>query len=288
MSRSVFDDAVVAYANVAQFGPGQRVDNRLVESRMLLWCKSGRGGVTANDQRYSLEPGRYLILPWKHRIVYQAEVADPFQLAGIHIIPRYRRGHKVVFNVDHGTSSPLAGCTSRADVEIPAVHSLRQRTFGAAEPLAHLAEYVLGVFLHGTPTEWLARQMAPALLHECVQAAEQRRAFAPDAPPELERMMQYVAMHVSQPLSLCDLVDFSGLSAATVGRMYRKHLHTTPVAWIQQRKMTQAGALLRTRRLSVVEVGEQVGIPDPHYFTKCFRKHMGQSPRDYRRSRHGL
>jgi len=31
----------------------------------------------------------------------------------------------------------------------------------------------------------------------------------------------------------------------------------------------------------VAQVGEQVGIPDPYYFSKCFKKATRVSPREY-------
>jgi len=84
-------------------------------------------------------------------------------------------------------------------------------------------------------------------------------------------------------LSLSHLVEFTKLSPSTVGRLFRTHLHTTPVAWITKMKMEKAKLLLRARRLSVAEVAAQVGIPDPYYFSKCFKKETGSAPLAYRR-----
>ena len=96
-------------------------------------------------------------------------------------------------------------------------------------------------------------------------------------------MRQYVIARLHQPLSLRDLVEFSRLSPSTVGRLFRERLQMTPVAWIMRLKMERAQMLFRTRRLSVNEVGEQVGFSDPYYFSKCFKKASGLSPRDYRK-----
>ena len=60
------------------------------------------------------------------------------------------------------------------------------------------------------------------------------------------------------------------------------------MTWVLQVKMERARVLLRTRRLSVAEVGAAVGIADPYYFSKCFKKVIGQSPQAYRQSAHWL
>lgn len=278
----------MVYANIAQLGPRQRIEHSRVESRMLLWCRAGRGMVIANGQRCPMEPGRYLILPWGHQIAYRASEDDPFLLAGIHIIPRHSRDKAVTYGVAHRPEDPLRGVAWRGDVALPSLRTLKQGMLDPASPLTHLAQYVLGLFVRGTPPEWLARQLAPPLLEELVLAAQQRSVYSPEAPLALERIVQYAQTRLAFPLSLSDLVTFSGLSPSTVGRMFRKHLRTTPVVWIQRQKMQLAGNLLRTRRLTIAEVGEHVGIPDPYYFSKCFHKHTGSSPRDYRRARHWL
>jgi len=278
----VFPNAVVVHANNAQFAPGQKVSYSRVESRMLLWCKAGSGTVTANDRRCELTPGRYLVLPWAHRIAYQASQHDPFLLAGIHVVPRHASGRPIRYDVAHQPDHELAGVGYRRDVPIPALRGVKEGTFQPTGALPQLAEYIVRVFLRGHPPAWQARQLAQQLLHELIRAEDQREVYDHGVPPELERLKQFVLFHRRQPLSLRDLVEFSKLSPATIGRLFRRYLHTTPVSWIQRVKIECASELLRTRRLSVAEVAAQVGIPDPYYFSKCFRKITGQSPRAYR------
>lgn len=288
MPADRFADAIVVYANNAQFSPGQRRLFSRVESRMLLWCKAGKGTVTANKLTCDFEPGRYLFLPWGHSIAYEASTHDPFFLAGIHIIPRHARERTVTYDVAHHPDHPVAGATFRRDLKIPAMAGVKQGTLDPNEPLTQLAEYIVGVFIRGNPPEWQARQLAQQLLHELVLAERKREVYDHGVPPALERMKQYILFNIQRPLSLSHLVGFAKLSPSTIGRMFRDHLHTTPVTWILRVKMRRARTLLRTRRLSVAEVGEQVGISDSYYFSKCFKKETGYSPLEYRRQRHWI
>ena len=45
--------------------------------------------------------------------------------------------------------------------------------------------------------------------------------------------------------------------------------------------------MLDTTPLSVREIGERIGYQDPYYFTRCFRRVMGFSPRAYRKTLRG-
>ena len=278
--------AVVVHANFAQLAPRQDISYSQVESRMLLWCKAGTGTVTVNGRKVAFDAGQLLWIPWRHAIRYKASEDDPFLLGGVHLIPHHASRRSVTFEVAHDPQHRLAGARWRQDCQLAGIPEFRLRRLAPAEPLSHLLEYVVGVFLCGPPPSWLARQLAGLILHE--MAAVERAAPPPEGPPELERMKQFIEFHPSRPLSLRDLSEFARLSPATVCRLFRTHMNTTPVTWIGRVKMDRARTLLRTHRHSIAEVGVAVGIADPYYFSKCFKKATGQSPQAYRRTAHWL
>lgn len=278
-----FPNAVIAHANCAQFTARQTILNPCVKSRMIVWCKAGTGVVTANGSVCPFETGRYLLLPWGHSIKYEASSEDPFFVGGIHIIPDHRTDHAVTFDVAHHDRHPLAQASFRRDLKIRELPRLKLGWLDAQAPLGHLLEYIMRVFVRKNPGEWMARWMARQLLCELIFSEQRSEVHDHGIPPEIERMKQFIAFHLARPLSLRDLVEFTKLSPSTVGRLFREHLKTTPVTWILRMKTERAKTLLRTRRLSIADVGASVGIPDPYYFSKCFKKETGRSPLEYRR-----
>jgi len=278
-----FANAVIAYANYAQFGPNERVLNPRVMSLMILWCKAGTGEVTVNGTTCAFDAGRYLILPWGHAVNYRASREDPFLLAGVHLIPDHSKNRPVAFEVAHTEHHPLAHAPFRRDASISELAGLKSGWLSEHVPMTHLLEYIVNLYLRGLPPEWLARQLAQQLLGEMVRCQRHGESTERSASREIERIRQYVDRRLSRQLSLRDLVEFTHLSPSTVGRLFREHLRTTPVEWITRQKMERAEVLFRTRRLSTAQVGEQVGFSDPYYFSKCFKKATGRSPRDYRK-----
>lgn len=275
--------AAVVYANAYQFGSKDRIHYPTVQSRVLLWCKSGYGEVRVNGQHYALAVDRFLVLPWEHAITYQADAKEPFLVAAIHLIPHHSYSHDVVFQVAHFPESPLYGLPWRRDRLLGLGSGVHHGVISWNGGLGYLAEYILHVFMRGNPSEWQARYLARLLIEEVHVALGPSGQTAPRLPVALQQIMQYVRDHRQQALRLKELADFSGKSSSTVTRLFQRHLNCTPNQWIQRYRMEQARRLLRSSRMPVAEVGRAVGIGDQYYFSKLFKKMIGQSPLVYRK-----
>lgn len=275
--------AAIVYANAFQFGSNDRIHYPEVHSRMFMWCKSGRGVVRANKVNYTLTPDHYLMLPWGHTVSYQADRNDPFMIAAIHFIPDHDYNHDIVYQVAHFPENELFGLPWRRDRELFLGNQVHSGVISWSGTLGYLVEYILHLFLRDNPGEWQARYLAQLLIEELLNALEPTAHYSQSIPGELQQIMQYVRNHVTRPLSLDELSQFSGKSASTVTRMFRRNLNCTPNQWIQSYRIELACRLLRTSRLLVAEVGRSVGIDDQYYFSKLFKKMTGTSPLAYRK-----
>ena len=54
-------------------------------------------------------------------------------------------------------------------------------------------------------------------------------------------------------------------------------------AYVREIRIKTAMELLNTTEWRISEVAREVGIPDYNYFTKVFKKYMGQTPSQYRK-----
>ncbi len=64
----------------------------------------------------------------------------------------------------------------------------------------------------------------------------------------------------------------------------RRALGATAAQLIRDRVMLEAMRLLAHAELSVAAIGEQLGFDDPAYFSRCFKKHSGRTPLEFRQS----
>jgi AraC-like DNA-binding protein len=270
-------------ANNFQFAPDQRVTNTPVRSRMLLWCKAGRGQVRVNTETLTFEAGDVLLTPWAHTITYTADAREPFLVAGIHVIPHERPGSPQVWGVAHKPDELPELAQSRSDAPWPGLTGLRHGHFDEETPLQPLAEYVVRHCRSASAPEADLRTLAALLVAEMATFFNQARPAARHLPLELQRARQYLDDHLRQPLYLAEAATVAGHSVSWLHRQFQRELQTTPAQYILTARIRIARHLLATSTLGIAEVGQAVGIDDPYYFSKLFKRYVGVAPRAYRR-----
>src|ERR1700761_4877010 len=83
-------------------------------------------------------------------------------------------------------------------------------------------------------------------------------------------------------LSLRDVAREVGLTPGHLTTVLRRRTGRTVQDWIIERRMAEARRLLAETDVPVAEVARRVGMPDPGYFSRLFRRTHGASPRTWR------
>lgn len=86
-----------------------------------------------------------------------------------------------------------------------------------------------------------------------------------------------------RPYRLEELAAAAGMSVTHYCAHFRQLTGFAPVDFLIRQRVRQACRLFDTTTSTVQEVAAAVGYDDPYYFTRCFRRVMGRSPRDYRK-----
>lgn len=105
---------------------------------------------------------------------------------------------------------------------------------------------------------------------------------------KLRKAITYIQTHISEPISLDTLCGVCHVSKQQLIRYFKSELGTTPIAYINQMKVSRTKEYLqRHPEKSISEVCAELGFDDPLYFSRLFSKIYGESPSKYRhRVRH--
>lgn len=104
------------------------------------------------------------------------------------------------------------------------------------------------------------------------------------SPREFPRtVLGYIRRNVTDPsLRTSGVAEALGVSSRTVQSVFER-MATTTSAFILSERLRLAAERLRVSHASITQVALDCGFNDPAYFSRCFHKHYGQTPREYSR-----
>jgi AraC family transcriptional activator of pobA len=102
--------------------------------------------------------------------------------------------------------------------------------------------------------------------------------------PLLAEVFTVIDRRLGEPLSLRDVADELGMTPGHLTTVVRRRTGRTVQEWIIERRMAEARSLLSDTDMPVGEIARRVGMSDPGYFSRLFRRTHGTSPRQWRGS----
>ncbi len=99
------------------------------------------------------------------------------------------------------------------------------------------------------------------------------------------RFIESVFAECDLRIQVSEYAERLGISQDYLQKVLRRFTGKSPVVWVHEAVILQAKALLAGTDMTIGEISAQVGVEDPAYFSRLFKKHTGFTPIQYRRSR---
>jgi two-component system, response regulator YesN len=103
------------------------------------------------------------------------------------------------------------------------------------------------------------------------------------------QVKDYLEKNMADPeLGLANTAAAFFVSPGHLGRIMKKETGQTFVEYLTGLRIHKAELLLKTTELKGYQIGEMVGITDPHYFSILFKKNLGVSVNEYRNDKNSM
>jgi AraC family transcriptional regulator len=102
------------------------------------------------------------------------------------------------------------------------------------------------------------------------------------APHVLRRVVEFMHANMDKKISLKDLADCADLSLSHFSFQFRASTNQSPHQYMLRLRVERSKELLADSRLSVLDVGLEVGFRNQQHFATVFRNSVGVPPSVYR------
>lgn len=132
----------------------------------------------------------------------------------------------------------------------------------------------------------MSEQLAMNLLERLLIRCYEESSLADHAPMDhrILEACQILSASLSAEVSIEELAEQVFLSPSRLAHLFREQVGVSIVRWREDQRIIRAKLLLQTTPLPVAVIGQQTGYDDQLYFSRVFKKRVGVSPSEYRKS----
>jgi two-component system response regulator YesN len=163
-----------------------------------------------------------------------------------------------------------------------AKHEPEWTTFTLNRLNKHIEEILVFAHSFEEVCEAFCQMMSP-LFHDASEATKTED----DSSSLYLRVTAYLTAHLSEPLTMNDVIDQFELSRTSIWSLFRQHGQTTFIEYLTNKRLEKAKELIKHfDTMKLKDIAEQVGYMDHHYFSRIFKSVTGQTPTEFRNQHH--
>jgi AraC-like DNA-binding protein len=98
------------------------------------------------------------------------------------------------------------------------------------------------------------------------------------------KVKEQLLEHLETPPVIKELAVCANMSPSKLKRLFKQIFGNSIFSYYQEFRMKEAARLLKEEKLSVSDVGYQLGFTNLSHFSRVFKEHIGLKPKQYSRS----
>jgi AraC family transcriptional regulator of arabinose operon len=261
-----FQVALVAGRTVQRTDGEPVYRERGMDGWILNLTVSGRGRINSGRGRFAVMPGEMLLFkPGACHDYHADESAGQWIHDWVYFFPRPEWFDLLIW--------PEVA---------PGVLRLDLRSSARRAQIGELFEHLIQL---SKSTHFRKTQLAMSVLEQLFLWCDIANPLAAHVrlDPRIQRTLDHLQSHAARSIRISELAQVAGMSASRLAHLFRLQLGISPMQWLENQRMERARELLLMSGRPIADVGSASGMPNPVWFSRCFRRHTGVSPRDFRK-----
>lgn len=235
------------------FGPAIR------QYCLVHYVERGEGIFEINGKTYKVSAGQIFYIPPRVVTYYQADKNNPWFYRWLGI--EGRNVEKLFENGGINSTNPVVNVDKSAS---EAMREILEK--------CHCEEKELEI--SGLVYKFL----------QCVGARISKSKIVTSAEAYVDKAKDYVQVHLHRKVSVAELGVYLNIDRSYLTALFKKTVGISPQQYIIREKMKVACEYLLTTDYDVSHIAQSVGYEDLFVFSHAFKRIMGQSPTEYRKS----
>ncbi|OPA73956.1 AraC family transcriptional regulator [Paenibacillus selenitireducens] len=260
LTRSLYISDI-GYFPHAQYHYRERPEG--CDSHIVICCAEGEGWIETHGDRVELMRQHLMVIPAGTPHRYGASSQQPWSIYWFHIQGEHAAALIHLFGMDAGPLQ-LSISTFTHFTEL----------FNQCYDILSDKSYAISAHVHAAQT---MRHLLSSIGMSSSRSGQDQKSER-----YLEYAIRYMTEHMNETIKLDELAKHIGLSKQHLIYTFNRETGFAPIDYFLRMKMQRAGQMLDLTDLSIKEVAGSIGMTDPYYFSRLFKKITGHSPTDYR------
>jgi AraC-like DNA-binding protein len=235
-----------------------------VDQNILIYCVEGKGTAQIDSGNFQVSAGEFLIVPANLPHRYEADEDQAWTIYWLHF--RGKLSDSICESITRKYNS-FKGSVNYSQKRIQLfdeIYTNLERGYSTDNlTYANMCLWnFMASFLFDNKFNYTARDEAPDITTKAIDFMQQ---------------------HLEETLTLTDIAAKVNLSVSHFAAIFHRKTGFSPIEYFNHLKIQKACQYLQFTGQRVNEIASHVGIDDPYYFSRLFKKLMGVSPNEYRK-----
>jgi len=290
--KNLIDNVDITVLNAEFYTVGSEWNYRGVSNpySRIYYLTEGSGTIEHHGRQYKMLPGNIYLIPCYTTVNMSSE--HGFTHYYVHFTSRFQVGLDILTMFDCNYQAPLVGSLigrSLFERLLELNPNKELSDYDAKKPIYQQAlERTVQLDQDKSPGEILETNAIMQLIlsaffrdYSCPRLLNTMHGLK-----RFEKVFDHIHANLDQPITIPQLAKIACLSHTYFSNLFTKLIGTSPLQYINKRRIERAQELLLVTDKTIYQICGQVGIDDEFYFSRLFKKTVGISPDRYRKQQH--